>query len=233
VSENRTIPTPINVRWQRLQYQIIPVMAVVLCAAVAWRLWHDAPRANGIGQVNAESADARSPAAGTLVDLGPAKQPHLFDSVVAGQVIARVEREGGKPVDVTAPISGQIMTVRHTAGETVRSGQTLMTIAADRGKYITAYVRSGDRVHPEPGMAVDVRSASDPSKVYQTWVDRIGPQYEPVPPQQQRSKKSEEWGLPVMIVVPPDATLRPGELVYVGWRTGAPAAGVEDAGGAQ
>jgi hypothetical protein len=72
-------------------------------------------------------------------------------------------------------------------------------------------------------MPVDVRLRSDPSQIFHAAVERIGPQYEQIPDVQLRDQKSKEWGLPVVISIPSDAALKPGELVYVAWGTaGAP-----------
>lgn len=227
MSKLSPIPTPLSVRWRRLQYQLVPVLTVVLCSLVAWRLWHDAPRVTAVGQVNVESTEVRSPAAGTLLDLPAARSPRLYDSVTTGQLLARLEYDGGKTVDITAPLSGQVVALHRKPGDAVKAGQLLVSIAAERGRFITTYVRSEQRVQPEPGMAVDVRLKSDPSKTYRTTVERVGPQYEQVPPAQLRDRKAEEWGLPVIIAAPPEAALKPGELVYIAWyafgKTEAPA----------
>ena len=211
------IPTPITVRWRRLQYQVVPVLTVVLCSLVAWRLWQAAPRVTALGQVNVETADVRSPSAGVLLDLPPAHLPRLYELVTAGQLLARVEDGGGKTNDVTAPLSGQVVAIHRKPGNTVKAGQLLVSIAGSRGRFITTYVRSEQRVQPEPGMPVDVRLKSDPSRTYRTIVERVGPQFEAIPPAQLRDRKAEEWGLPVIIAAPAQAALKPGELVYIGW----------------
>lgn len=214
------IRTPLNVRWRRLQYQLVPVLTVALCALVAWRLWQSAPRVTAVGQVSVESSEVRSPAAGVLLDLPGGNAPRLFDAVAAGQVVARLEHDGGQTSDVVAPASGQIVALHRRPGDAINRGQVIVSIAPDRGRFITTYVRSEQRVQPQPGMAVDVRSKSDPSRSYRTIVQRVGPQFEPVPAAQLRDRKTEEWGVPVVIAAPPDAPLKPGELVYIGWHAG-------------
>ena len=208
---------PFSVRWRRLQYQLVPVLTVLLCSVVAWRLWQAAPRVTAVGQVSVESTDVRSPSAGLLVDLPGGNAPRLFDAVIAGEVVARLEHDGGQLTDIVAPASGKMVALHRRPGDTLNRGQLILSIAPDRGRFITTYVRSEQRVQPQPGMAVDVRSRSDPSKSYRTIVQRVGPQFEPVPAAQLRDRKTEEWGVPVVIAAPPDAPLKPGELVYIGW----------------
>jgi hypothetical protein len=81
-------------------------------------------------------------------------------------------------------------------------------------------VKSEQGVTPTPGMSVDVRLKSDPSRKFKAVVERIGPRYQSIPAALLRDRKSEELGLPVILSIPADAVLRPGEVVYVGWSSG-------------
>lgn len=223
----RPIPTPPFVRWQRLQHRLVPVLAVALGAGAAWRLWREAPRVTAVGQVDVETADVRAPDAGEAANPphDKADAPKLYDTVAPGQVLARVRRFGdGHLIDIAAPFGGQVVKIHFHPGQAVTGGERLFTLAGDRGVSITTYVRSDQAIRPEPGMAVDVRERSDSAKTFQAVIERVGPQYEPVPAAQLRDRKTEEWGLPVIITVPPDANLKPGELVYVGWHPSEPAA---------
>jgi pyruvate/2-oxoglutarate dehydrogenase complex dihydrolipoamide acyltransferase (E2) component len=210
-----------HVRWQRVQYQLAPFLVVVLCGLVAWRLWHEAPRATVVGQVDSQTAEVHAPVGGRLVAAdAQGRGPRVYDNVAKGNVIARVEAEGGKWTDVKAPMNGQIIRIHRETGHAVAAGQSIYTIVADRGTSITTYLRADQRVQPEPGMAVDVRQRADSSRVYHTVVERVGAQYQPIPAAQLRDRKSEEWGLPVVLAMPADADLKPGELVYIGWNAG-------------
>lgn len=221
MATNARIPTPVHIRWQRLQHQVLPLVTVIFCSVLAWRLWREAPQVTTVGQVNSEVADARSPAFGTLVSPLQAGGPQLFDVVSAGQIIARVERQSGTWSDVIAPISGQVTAIHHRIGEAINTGQTYCTISGGQGHLITSYVRIEDRTQPIPGMPVNIQTRSEPYRNFRARVERVGPQYQPIPHAQLRHRE-EEWGLPVIIAVPPEAQLRPGELVYVGWLRSAP-----------
>jgi len=199
-----------------MQYQFLPLAAVVLCAALAWRIWRQAPRLTIVGQVDAQTASVHCPSDGILVDLPRGQSLELYDVVSAGQIVARVEHDG-KSTELKATMSGQIVVIHHRPGHAVTAGESILTIASDRGRSITTYVRAEQRLTPEAGMPVEVRLRSDPGQVFAASVQRIGPQYEPVPAAQLRDRKSEEWGLPVVISIPPDVSLKPGELVNVGW----------------
>jgi hypothetical protein len=224
---NRPILTPLFIRWQRLQQRLVPFLFVALGAAAAWRLWREAPRITAVGQVDLETVNVRSPADGEAADPPPDSppSPRLIDAVAPGQVLARVRTTDGKLLDITAPFGGQVVKVDCNPGQAVASGQTLFRIASDRGLSITTYVRSDQRARPEPGMAVDIREESDAARTFHAVIERVGPQYEPIPSAQLRDRKAEEWGVPVIISLPPEAKLKPGELVYVGWLPAASAGG--------
>jgi len=215
---NHRIPIPLHIRWRRFQYQLIPVLTVVLCSLIAWRLWTQSPHVTILGQVDVESALVTSSVAGNVVAPGEARH-QLYEPVSKGELLARVQTANGSEVEIAAPISGQIVKLHGSKGRHVAAGDPLFTIAADRGRHITTYVRADQRLQPEPGMPVDVQLRSDPSQTFHASVERIGPQYEPIPAAQLRDRKSEEWGLPVVISVPPEAILKPGEFVYIAWRS--------------
>lgn len=204
------------------------MLVVTLCGTVAWRLWRQAPQVTAVGQVNVETADAHSSGAGTLVDLPAGRALRVFDAVAAGQVVARVEDDAGKWTDVTAPLAGQVVQIHRQPGQPVTAGQPVLTVASSRGRYVTAYVR-GER-GAAPGAAVEVRAQSDANRSFRAVVERVGPQYQPVPAAHLADRKAAEWGLPVLIPIPPDAVLRPGELVRVGW-TSAPSTSNASNGG--
>lgn len=121
-------------------------------------------------------------------------------------------------LELTAPVSGTIAAVYRWPGQNVRAGEPIMTIAATGARYIVSYVRQEVRFRPEAGMPVDVRLRLAGARTFTSKVERVGPQIELVPEHQRRDPRLLEWGLPVRIAVPPDLTIRPGELVDVFYR---------------
>src|SRR5207302_5813717 len=118
--------------------------------------------------------------------------------------------------DVTSPINGQIVKVQREVGHLVDSGQSIYTVVADRGSSVTTYLRSDQAIRPEPGMTVEVREQSAMrTKTWRAVVARVGVRYEPVPASQNRDRRSEQWGRAVVLSLPADADLKPGEMVSV------------------
>lgn len=129
--------------------------------------------------------------------------------------------------EVRAPAAGTVSRVHRRPGESVRGGDPIVTIAADRPAgapaYVVAYVRQDQRVRPSVGAAVEVRVTSPPNahRVVRGQVQSVAGHVEPVPAHQLRDPKVPEWGQPVRIAAPAGAELRPGELVQVVFKPGA------------
>lgn len=92
------IPTPLRVRWQRMRYQLFPVLMVLLCVVAAWRLKRDVPTVMAVGQVDTDITHVRAYlragqgsqlTAGTMVDLWPRHDP-------SRKFHARIERIGSQ-----------------------------------------------------------------------------------------------------------------------------------------
>ena len=123
-------------------------------------------------------------------------------------------------MSIRAPISGRVCAILRRPGEAVRAGEDILVIAAESGRHIITYVRQYERLRPRVGMPVTVRPRSGPPRTLESRVARVGPQVEEVPPHQRLDPRRLEWGLPVLIAVPPGANLRPGELVDIAFKTG-------------
>lgn len=120
---------------------------------------------------------------------------------------------------IRAPITGTISAIHGWPGQLVRSGQPIITIAANHGQYIVSYVRQDQRLRPEVGSAVSVYLRGMHSQPVAATVERLGPQVLPIPQHQRRDPSVREWGLPVRITLPNGLNVRPGELVDLVFKT--------------
>jgi multidrug resistance efflux pump len=121
----------------------------------------------------------------------------------------------GDHLIVRSPINGVICAILRRPGENVRAGDPIVTVTDPRGQGIVSYLRQEDRLRPQPGMAAEVRPRLLPGRTVATRVERVGPQFEPIPLHLCRDPKTPEWGLPVFIAVPDGLPVRPGELLDV------------------
>ena len=120
---------------------------------------------------------------------------------------------------IRAPITGTISAIHGWPGQLVRTGQPIITIAANHGQYIVSYVRQDQRLRPEVGSAVSVYLRGMHTQPVAATVERLGPQVLPIPQHQRRDPSVREWGLPVRITLPNGLNVRPGELVDLVFKT--------------
>jgi biotin carboxyl carrier protein len=121
-------------------------------------------------------------------------------------------------LEIKAPLGGMVTAIFRWPGQTVRNGDAIMTIANPDTQQVIGYVRQEVPVQPKVGMMVEVRRRSAPIIAAEARIERVGPQFMPVPPHHLRDPRLLEWGVPVSIVVPAGLKLVPGELVDIALR---------------
>ena len=114
---------------------------------------------------------------------------------------------------VRSPRSGTIAAVYSWPGQNIQQGQPIVTIAATEGRYIVSYIPERKRFRPQPNMSVELRPRTAARQQLVSKVERIGPQYEPLPPHHLQDPNRKEWGIPVKISIPKQLDARPGELI--------------------
>jgi multidrug resistance efflux pump len=121
-------------------------------------------------------------------------------------------------LEIRAPITGTICAIYRWPGQTIRSGDPIMTIAADNGRYIVSYIRQEQIFHPKPGAPVLVKARGTKTETLESVVELVGSQMELIPQHQRRSAQLPEWGIPVRISMPENLAIRPGELVDISFQ---------------
>jgi multidrug resistance efflux pump len=257
MSENRgSIPTPLPLRFRRIRYQIVPIVTLIVSATLAGWIWaRQTHQGYGVGEVSEVRIDLDAKFDGVLMDK---PLPAVFDSVKAGQVVARIETseeqaelarleqelarmtgpstspaQGGdtyslmrwyhtrmdelrqriKEADLTSPIDGTITRIQKNSGEHVKLGTTILTVGADHAQFIIGYLRPNQSVRPSTGMVVEVRPRSALSPSFRTFIQSVGPGYEPLPPHMLFTPTVPERALAIQIALPSDSKLKPGELI--------------------
>ncbi len=120
------------------------------------------------------------------------------------------------PVSLVAPIDGVVSVVHRRGGENVLPGEPIVTISALRGDRVVAFLRQPLNEEPTTNMVVEVRSRSLKRNYGQGRVVAIGSQMEPILPELLPGKTTPnvlEYGLPVLVSLPPELAARPGEIV--------------------
>jgi len=120
------------------------------------------------------------------------------------------------PVALVAPIDGVVSVVHRRGGENVMPGEPIVTISALRGDRVVAFLRQPLNEEPTTNTVVEVRSRSLQRNFGQGRVVAVGSQMEPILPELLPGKTTPnvlEFGLPVLVSLPPEVAARPGEIV--------------------
>jgi len=122
-----------------------------------------------------------------------------------------------QPITLTAPFSGRVSKVEKLAGATVIEGAPIITVASTIPNRIIGYLSQPLRIEPKVGMRAEVRSRGLVRKVGEAQVTDIGPRMElfDAPLRIRGMGAAQERGLPVIISIPPNMSIRPGELVDI------------------
>jgi multidrug resistance efflux pump len=130
---------------------------------------------------------------------------------------ARVEHMHAQlaALEIRSPINGKITAVHCYPGQGLRTGEWIVTIAADKVDHIVAYVRPDQQARPVPGSPVGVRLRMPSSTLVMATAQEVGSQWEPLPEQLRRDQNTPEMVLPVRVSIPDGLELMPGELVDI------------------
>lgn len=120
-----------------------------------------------------------------------------------------------QPVVLTSPIDGRVSKVSKLEGTTVLDGEPIVTVASPDVDYILGYIGQPIQVEPTLGMDVEVRSRGLNRAVAHARVTEVGPRIElfNAPLRVRGMGNAQQRGLPILVSIPPDMKLRPGELV--------------------
>ncbi len=129
-----------------------------------------------------------------------------------------------KPTTLLAPINGMVSVVHHVKGERILRGMPVISISDPETRRIIGYVRQPVSVVPTTNDFVQITTRSQPKRTARGKILRVGAQMEPINPALlSLDAKRVEVGLPILVEVPPDIRLLPGEYVnlFVDYAPGA------------
>ncbi len=118
------------------------------------------------------------------------------------------------PVELRAPISGTVTVLLQKQGSYVSEGSPILTIRSEVPEHIVGYLRQPASFTPEAGATIEVVTRGGRRHSALAQIIKVGPQFEALGPAFQRPYSTqEERALPVLISMPSELALRPGELV--------------------
>jgi multidrug resistance efflux pump len=167
-----------------------------------------------------------------VANLRPDAQPH-DDPFILGTINSAISaqeaqlRQLESPIRLNAPIDGTVTAVYRRPGETVMAGEALVVISGDHPDQIIGYVRQPLSFEPKTGDTVEVRTRGPGRQTGLTRVSAVGNRLEiyavttagsqlelfAEPLGLRPAGGTFERGLPVLLDIPANMRLIPGELV--------------------
>lgn len=122
-----------------------------------------------------------------------------------------------EPLTIVSPIAGMVDVPHRQAGEFVLPGEPLLTINSLRSQRVIAYLRQPYPVDPKVGMAAQITTRTKKREVFASHVIQVGAQLEVLTNSLAvvRPWTLVDAGLPVILPVPDEVHIRPGEVVDV------------------
>jgi multidrug resistance efflux pump len=154
---------------------------------------------------------------------------HLTNGVnpAVERILPRLEEQiasiqtNWNPIPLTAPISGEVVYYRQP-GEFVRAGELIIGINSPKADRIIAYVKQPIQFEPEVGAPVEVVTRSSKPQRFTTQVAQVGARVEVITNAVAYLQPGAivDTGLPLILPIPDDVRIRPGEIVEVLWKEG-------------
>ena len=152
-------------------------------------------------------------------DLDPAtadlESPVMKATLALAEQELRLAESQLAPVILTAPISGRVSKLDPPVGSIMAAGVPIIAISSSNPDRITGFLSQPLRIEPKIGMKVEVRSRGLVRRTGEARVLDIGPRIVmfDAPLRVRGMGAVQERGLPVVMNVPANMFLRPGELV--------------------
>lgn len=126
--------------------------------------------------------------------------------------LSLVEAELGSVI-LRAPLDGMVGLIHRNPGEHVLAGESLLTVMAETGDRVLAYMRQPIRVRPKVGMAVRIKARTREGGSGMGEVLHVSSQLEPLPDIMLAPGMRPEKALPLLISLPENLKVLPGERV--------------------
>lgn len=126
------------------------------------------------------------------------------------------------PIELVAPFDGIVSIVHRWSGESVQAGEPILTVSQEKASRVVAFIRQPLHSEARQGIKVEVRSRARKHEVGVGEVLRVGAQLEPIfaslLPKTSSStggggQTSAENGLPILVSLPANVSVLPGEIV--------------------
>jgi multidrug resistance efflux pump len=150
----------------------------------------------------------------TGVDTPALMQPLIENIRVQENRIAQIG-ERRKLLVLKAPLAGKVSRIFHRTGETVLSGDPLLSITDARSERVLAYVDEGTARNIRIGDSVVVSSRDRPIRYASAKILRVNSKIEEFPIRLRRNPYLPQWGLSILVGNIPGDRFYPGEVLHL------------------
>lgn len=120
-----------------------------------------------------------------------------------------------EPITLVAPISGMVSDISRQVGEYVMEGEAVAGVSSLASERVVAYLRQPYPIDPEVGMKVQLVTRTEKREKLSSSITHVGAQVEVITNvlAMVRQGALVDVGLPVVVGLPVDNHVRPGEVV--------------------
>ena len=146
--------------------------------------------------------------------LKSASEPFRIAIEVQQRLIAELSLAKSMLV-LESPISGTVNQIFRRAGEVILAGEPILSVAVQEASQIVVYTNESQIGSIHEGMEVQLIGENNSQKTLFAEVSHIGPVMEQLPIRLWVNPTVPQWGQPVLISIPSDMNLIPGELIRI------------------
>jgi multidrug resistance efflux pump len=159
------------------------------------------------------------------------KQIQVQEKVMNGVLEQLAAWKSRREVKLTSPIDGIVIPIHgqrndtvlqrpgeevvRRPGEVVRAGDPILAVAEAEPNEVVAYVNEQQLARLKERMPVELIKTQMPAEPVPSKIRTIGPTIELMPQRLWRNPNVPQWGLPVLVEIPPGLKLVPGEVVGI------------------
>ena len=141
----------------------------------------------------------------------------LLNDAINAAISAQEEQlrrtEGG--TTLRAPMDGTVSIVYRRSGENIVAGEPLLTIGSERAERIIGFIRLPISYQPKVGDTVEIRTRGSNAQKASATIQKIGSHMElfTQPLRVRGFAAAQERGLPILVNLPANLNVYPGEIV--------------------
>jgi multidrug resistance efflux pump len=159
------------------------------------------------------------------------KQIQVQEKVMNGVLEQLAAWKSRREVTLTSPSDGIVIPIHgqrndtvlqrpgeevvRRPGEVVRAGDPILAVAEAEPNEVVAYVNEQQLARLKERMPVELIKTQMPAEPVPSKIRTIGPTIELMPQRLWRNPNVPQWGLPVLVEIPPGLKLVPGEVVGI------------------